>query len=167
MRAWRVRCGTACIRFQDRFQGLVDTLLSETIGDFVVRRADGFFAYHLAAAVDDGSSGITHLVRGYDLLWCTPPQRYLQQLLGLSVPDCGHLPIVTSSTGQKLSKQNHAAPLDLHRPATQLWDALTVLRQRPPEDLRGETLDAVWNWALENWRPEALCGIQAVSSPRD
>ncbi|MEX0872604.1 MAG: tRNA glutamyl-Q(34) synthetase GluQRS, partial [Aquisalimonadaceae bacterium] len=63
-RAWRVRCDNTSIRFHDRFQGPMDTLLAETIGDFVVRRADGHFAYHLAAAVDDGSDGITHLVRG-------------------------------------------------------------------------------------------------------
>jgi len=166
-RAWRVRCGDAAIRFRDQFQGTLQTRLADTIGDFVVRRADGHMAYHLAAAVDDGDCGITHLVRGHDLLWCTPPQQYLQQLLGLAVPACGHLPVVVDASGQKLSKQSRAAPLDPSRPVPQLWNALSALRQDPPADLRHADLHSLWAWARKNWRPQSLQGLTSVPAPAE
>lgn len=164
-RAWRVRCGDSRIRFNDRFQGLVDSVLSTTVGDFVVRRADGHFAYHLAAAVDDADHGITHVVRGFDLLWCTPPQRHLQNLLGLETPGYGHLPVVVNRQGQKLSKQNRAQPLDPDHPTPALWDALAVLRQQPPQALREAPLDTLWDWALKHWRPAMLRGLSQVDQP--
>ena len=164
-RAWRIRCGVARIRFEDRFQGAIDVSLADTVGDFVIRRADGHIAYHLAAAVDDGSDGISHVVRGHDLLWCTPPQHYLQQQLGLRQPRCGHVPVVVASNGQKLSKQNLAPPVDDERPIMELWRVLDALRQQPPPQLQRESLTRLWEWALQNWQPERLQGLTTLPTP--
>lgn len=162
-RAWRVRCGDAWVHFEDAFQGPVEASLAGSVGDFVIRRADGYFAYHLAAAVDDGSDGITDIIRGHDLLWCTPPQQHLQRLLGLHVPRYGHLPLLVDAAGQKLSKQQGARPLDDTRPGIQLWHALRRLRQAPPRDLLAANVDTLWEWAESYWDPAPLRGMTEVS----
>ncbi|MCC5810356.1 MAG: tRNA glutamyl-Q(34) synthetase GluQRS [Ectothiorhodospiraceae bacterium] len=164
-RALRVRTEHQHIRFDDLFQGIVRCDLEGMLGDFVIRRADGYYAYHLAAAVDDGDSGITHVIRGHDLLWCTPPQLYLQQLLRLPQPRYGHLPVAVNAQGQKLSKQTFAPALDVSLASTQLWQALDFLLQSPPEALAGEPLDIVWEWALAHWDPAPLRHRQQAPAP--
>lgn len=157
-RTWRARVrGT--IDFEDRFQGSVSCDLEAEIGDFLVQRADALPAYHLAAAVDDMASGITHVIRGHDLLPCTPPQRFVIEQLGGSPPAYGHLPLAVNPDGRKLSKQNLAPPLDDTAPGAQLVTALEFLQQQPPKELRSASITTVWQWALANWTPDAIRGI--------
>ncbi|MDD5180643.1 MAG: glutamate--tRNA ligase family protein, partial [Gallionellaceae bacterium] len=112
--------------------------------------------------VDDAFQGITHVVRGADLLASTPRQIYLQRLLGLPTPAYMHLPIAVNAQGEKLSKQTLAAPVDTGKPAATLLRALTFLRQKPPAELASCDLQTLWQWALANWRTEKLAGIQTL-----
>lgn len=150
------------IEFNDALQGRFAQSLEKEIGDFVVKRADGLFAYQLAVVVDDAFQGITHVVRGADLLASTPRQIYLQRLLGLPTPHYMHLPIAVNAQGEKLSKQTLAAPVDTGKPAVTLLRALTFLRQEPPAELASCDLQTLWQWALANWDEEKLAGIQTL-----
>ncbi len=161
-RALRVPVDDVLISFEDALQGPQRCELAQAIGDFIVRRADGCIAYHLAAAVDDGDAVISHVVRGADLLWCTPPQLYLMQLLGLRPPHYMHLPVAVNAEGQKLSKQSHAAPLDARNASRSLHAALVFLRQQPPAELIAATPSTLLGWALEHWNPDALRGVQQL-----
>jgi glutamyl-Q tRNA(Asp) synthetase len=149
-RAIRVRVGDAVIAFDDRFQGRFEQDLAREVGDFVVKRADGLFAYQLAVVVDDFEQGITDVVRGADLLGSTPRQMLLQQRLGYPTPRYGHLPVAVNRGGEKLSKQTLAAPLDEAEAPLQLGRALAFLGHEPPQT---RDLAAIWEWALTNWRP--------------
>ncbi|MCK8515944.1 tRNA glutamyl-Q(34) synthetase GluQRS [Methylonatrum kenyense] len=161
-RTLRLRVDQERDSFDDQLQGPIRTCLAETVGDFIVRRSDGLPAYHLAAAVDDGGGHITHVVRGHDLLWCTPPQRLIQRLLGLSSPVYAHLPVLVDQHGFKLSKQQGAAPLDDRKPAANLWLALQRLRQAPPAALRRASVATLWQWARSHWQPERLRGLERI-----
>lgn len=150
-RAWRLRVDRECVAFDDQVQGRIETDLAREVGDFVLRRADGLFAYQLAVVVDDAEAGITHVVRGADLLASTPRQIFLQQCLGLPTPRYAHLPVVLNAAGEKLSKQTLAGPVDAARPVPQLYSALRFLGQSPPEDLAGCALGEFWVWAIAHW----------------
>jgi glutamyl-Q tRNA(Asp) synthetase len=150
-RAWRLRTDLSEIAFDDAVQGRVAQNLGHDIGDFVLKRADGLYAYQLAVVVDDAEQGITHVVRGADLLDSTPRQIFLQRALGLATPCYTHLPVATNAAGEKLSKQTHAAALDAHQPVPALWQALTFLGQNPPEDLRSASRETLWQWARGKW----------------
>lgn len=118
-RAWRVRVPAgeaATLCFDDRWQGRQCQNLETELGDFVLRRADGLWAYQLAVVVDDGLQGITHIVRGADLLDSTPRQIHLQHLLGLPTPAYLHVPVVVNALGEKLSKQSGAEAIDTMAP---------------------------------------------------
>ncbi|MDQ0143957.1 tRNA glutamyl-Q(34) synthetase GluQRS [Cupriavidus necator] len=118
-RAWRVRVPdgpAATVCFDDRWQGRQCQNLETELGDFVLRRADGLWAYQLAVVVDDGLQGITHIVRGADLLDSTPRQIHLQHLLGLPTPAYLHVPVVVNQAGEKLSKQSGAQAIDTDAP---------------------------------------------------
>lgn len=115
------------IRFTDRWHGPVLQDLAREAGDFVLRRADGFWAYQLAVVVDDAAQGVTDVVRGADLIDSTARQIYLQQLLGAPAPRYLHVPLLAGEDGEKLSKQNGAAPLDMNRPAEILHAAADAL----------------------------------------
>ena len=128
-RAWRVRTDNEAVAFDDALQGRITQHLESDIGDFVVKRADGLFAYQLAVVVDDAFQGITHIVRGADLLASTPRQIHLQHQLKLPVPHYMHLPIAVNEDGEKLSKQTLAAPVDASRPVTTLLRVLDFLQQ--------------------------------------
>ncbi|MDR2031166.1 MAG: tRNA glutamyl-Q(34) synthetase GluQRS, partial [Azoarcus sp.] len=104
LRVWRVKAEGA-IRFDDAIQGAQEEDLARDVGDYVIFRADGRFAYQLAVVVDDAAQGVTHVVRGADLLGSTGRQIQLQRLLGLRVPAYAHLPVATNAAGEKLSKQ--------------------------------------------------------------
>lgn len=150
-RAWRVRTGATKIEFIDLLQGLVRQDLEREIGDFVLLRADHVFAYHLACAVDDSAQGITHVVRGADLLASTPRQICLQRLLDLPTPEYMHLPVALNAAGAKLSKQTLASPVDPDRATGTLADALNFLNHSPPDEVCADGISALWRWALENW----------------
>lgn len=152
--AIRLRCDSTTVRFRDALQGNFTQNVAYDVGDFVLRRADGLFAYQLAVVVDDAAQGITDVVRGSDLLDNTPRQLLLQQALGMSCPNYLHLPVATGRNGKKLSKQNHARPLDEKDPVPALWQALNFLGQRPERMLQQSTLSELWQWALENWREQ-------------
>ena len=115
-------------------QGAQETALGATTADFVVRRKDGYDAYQLAVVVDDAWQGVTHVVRGSDLLDSTARQIFLQGLLGYPVPAYCHLPVITDGSGQKLSKQNHAPPLVDEQACANLRAALAFLGQPAPPD---------------------------------
>jgi glutamyl-Q tRNA(Asp) synthetase len=155
-RAVRMRVDNAVIAFDDALQGRVEQNLAREVGDFVVRRADGFFAYQLAVVVDDAEQSITDVVRGADLLASTPRQILLQRLLGYLTPRYMHLPVAVNRNGEKLSKQTLAAPLGITDAAVQLWRALRFLGQEPPADLAAEGIPEIWRWALVNWRSEKI-----------
>lgn len=151
VRAWRLRVGQQKIVFTDGVQGEILQDLGTEVGDFVLLRADGLFAYQLAVVLDDADQGITHVVRGADLLDSTPRQIWLQQCLGVPTPQYAHLPVAVNAAGEKLSKQTLAAPLDDNNPLPALWQALDFLGQQPPQDLRSGGLAELWQWALRNW----------------
>src|SRR5262245_26765024 len=155
-RALRARVGEVAIAFEDRLQGRVDQNLATQVGDFVVRRADGLFAYQLAVVVDDFDQGVTDVVRGADLLASTPRQILLQQRLGYPTPRYAHLPVVVDGAGEKLSKQTRAAALSPADAPLQLWRALRFLGQDPPQGLKGDSTASLWSWALTHWRVEEV-----------
>jgi len=152
-RAWRVRTNLnpSSIEFDDALQGLITQDLEREIGDFVVKRADGLFAYQLAVAVDDAFQGITHIVRGADLLASTARQIHLQRLQGSITPTYLHLPVAVNNNGEKLSKQTLASPVDVAHPVGTLLRVLSFLRQSPPADLANGDLQTVLDWAIQNW----------------
>ena len=123
--AWRVRTRDVVISFEDRRMGHQQQNLAREAGDFVVVRADGQFAYQLAVVVDDAEQRITDVVRGADLLDCTPRQIWLQRLLGYPQPRYMHIPVVTNEAGEKLSKQTKAPPL---RPENTEEDLIATIR---------------------------------------
>ena len=154
--AWRIKTRDDPIVFQDILRGSICQQLHREVGDFVLQRADGIYAYQLAVVIDDAEQNITHVIRGADLLDSTPRQIYLQQLFGYPVPTYMHLPLVTNQAGEKLSKQTQAAPIDLSTPLTQLVIALGFLGQEPPIKLSESDIPSFWQWAIENWRPEKI-----------
>jgi glutamyl-Q tRNA(Asp) synthetase len=144
------------VEFDDVLQGRINQNLASDIGDFVVKRADGLFAYQLAVVVDDAMQGITHVVRGADLLLSTPRQIYLQKLLGLPTPNYLHLPIVVNAQGEKLSKQTLAQPIQKNKAAQTLFAALGFLQQQPPAELQSGKAEEIVDWAVAHWRPDRI-----------
>ncbi len=150
-RSWRLRLGDEVIDFEDRIQGRVRQDLAREVGDFVLLRADGLFAYQLAVVVDDAEQGITDVVRGADLLDSTPRQILLQRCLGLPQPGYAHLPVAVNPAGEKLSKQTGAPALDAERPVPALLAGLRFLGQEPPRELGDASRDECWDWATAHW----------------
>lgn len=155
-RAWRARTDSIPIEFTDRVQGQQSSQLERDIGDFVVRRADGLYAYQLACVVDDAEQGITEIVRGADLLTSTARQIYLQGLLGLPMPVYVHLPAAVNARGEKLSKQTFAEALPRHRPVPALWKALAFLGQNPERAWLEASLDEFWRVTRTHWKPDKI-----------
>ncbi len=151
-RAWRVAVDDIRVGFDDSIQGPVASNLASEAGDFIVQRADGLFAYQLAVVVDDAAAGISHVVRGADLLASTARQIFLQRCLGVPTPAYAHLPVAVNAAGEKLSKQTRAAPVDSSRPGPALLGALEFLGHKPPPELLGLGVHDLWAWAMANWR---------------
>lgn len=150
--AWRVKTNAAPIHFEDAIQGAISQELNTAVGDFILKRADGLFAYQLAVVVDDAAQGINHIVRGADLLASTPRQIYLQQLLQLHTPHYAHVPLACNAAGEKLSKQTLAKTLDASHAHQLIFEALAFLGQQPPDELKNATLADMWRWAFANWQ---------------
>ncbi|MCE5180697.1 MAG: tRNA glutamyl-Q(34) synthetase GluQRS [Betaproteobacteria bacterium] len=155
-RAVRVRTDSDPVEFDDGLQGRISQTLAAEVGDFVVRRADGLFAYQLAVVADDAEQAISHVVRGADLLDSTPRQIYLQRLLGLPTPAYLHLPVAVNQRGEKLSKQTLAPAVRTDNRVAQLYEALVFLGQSPPAELKDADLEVFWKWAIAHWRTELL-----------
>jgi len=155
-RALRVRTDAARIDFSDRIQGLQHSHLDVEIGDFVVKRADGHYAYQLAVVVDDAEQHITEVVRGADLLTSTARQIHLQHLLGVRTPDYAHLPAVLNAAGEKLSKQTFAAPLPHDKAVSNLCRALAFLGQSPQPEWCDATVSELWRAATPAWSVSAV-----------
>jgi glutamyl-Q tRNA(Asp) synthetase len=155
-RAVRLRVDDAQLEFADGVQGDVGQRLDREVGDFVIRRADGLFAYQLATVVDDGAQGVTHVVRGSDLLDSTPRQIYLQRLLNMPMPEYVHLPVAVNARGEKLSKQTLAPAVTAVCPVLVLHEVLRFLGQQVPEEFLEADLGTLWRWAAENWRRDRV-----------
>ncbi|WP_332252182.1 tRNA glutamyl-Q(34) synthetase GluQRS [Thioalkalivibrio thiocyanodenitrificans] len=147
-RAVRLRTSPGEIGFTDRMRGMVRQEVARDVGDFIIRRADGLYAYQLAVVVDDAHQEITHVVRGADLLDSTPRQILLQRLLGLPTPEYLHHPLVLTPEGEKLSKQTHAPPVDDGDPVPALTAALAFLGEPTPERGEATSVQAVLRCAL-------------------
>lgn len=147
--AWRIRVPDRVIGFSDGIVGGYAQNLAGDIGDFVLLRADGYWAYQLAVVADDAEQDVTHIVRGQDLLVSTPRQIYLQQCLGVPTPRYAHLPLLTNTQGQKWSKQTLAPALDLNRREQLLRQVFRYLNlpEAPETDRPAELLD----WAVAHW----------------
>lgn len=149
-RAWRLRVpdgDAAVVTFVDRWQGPQAQNLATEVGDFALKRADGLWAYQLAVVVDDADAGITHIVRGADLLDSTARQIYLQQRLGVPTPAYLHVDVVNNDAGEKLSKQTGAAPLDRHAPLEALVEAARHLDIH----VSAGSLDTFYSAATSEW----------------
>jgi glutamyl-Q tRNA(Asp) synthetase len=160
--ALRLRTDDRSIGFVDALQGRITQRLQTESGDFIVRRRDGLSAYHLAVVVDDALQGITEVVRGIDLLDSTPRQIWLQQLLSYPTPDYVHIPVITHTNGDKLSKLTGAPGIPLTQIRPTLLAALAALELHPPPDLVTTTLNEIWLWAAEHWRLGPLKGQTAI-----
>jgi glutamyl-Q tRNA(Asp) synthetase len=138
------------ITFEDRWLDRITENLSESTGDFVLKRADGFWAYQLAVVVDDAEQGVTDIVRGADLLGSTARQIYLQELLQLPTPRYMHVPVVNNAAGEKLSKQTGATPLNLNKPLDALMQAANQLGLTL-HATAGADIASFWEAAITAW----------------
>jgi glutamyl-Q tRNA(Asp) synthetase len=129
------------VAFDDRLEGYNAQDVERSVGDFVLLRADGSFAYQLAVVVDDMAQGITDVVRGLDLLDSTPRQILIYEALGVPPPRYMHLPLALNARGEKLSKQTLAPPLDDSRAAENIREAARCLGLDPPVGSVRQTLD--------------------------
>jgi glutamyl-Q tRNA(Asp) synthetase len=160
--ATRFRVPDRSVCFEDRAQGSCRFELA-SLGDVIIRRRDGTYAYQLAVVVDDALQGVTDVVRGADLLDNTPWQIALQEALGLPTPRYAHLPVLLEPRRGKLAKSRGAIALDPGSAGRQLHQVLTLLRQDPPATLKSEPVAAVLEWARRHWRPERFRGLKEVT----
>lgn len=149
--AIRLRVPELEYHFIDRVQGEYRQHLGRDVGDFVIRRRDGLYAYQLAVVLDDAWQGITDIVRGADLLDSTPRQLYLQELLGLPQPRYLHIPLITQPDGHKLGKSYRSPPLTEDQATPLLLRALRALGHNPGAELAYATPQEVLNWGIAHW----------------
>ncbi|UVJ46463.1 tRNA glutamyl-Q(34) synthetase GluQRS [Pseudomonas sp. LS1212] len=154
--AIRLRVPELSYHFIDRVQGLFEQHLGRKVGDFVIRRRDGLYAYQLAVVLDDAWQGVTDIVRGADLLDSTPRQLYLQELLGLRQPRYLHVPLIIQPDGHKLGKSYRSAPLQGDAATPLLLRALRALGQKPEQALAGSHPREVLAWATGHWNAGAI-----------
>lgn len=158
-RSIRFRTDQVNYQFTDKIQGVISESPAEVSGDFIIRRADGLFAYQLAVVVDDHFQRVSQVVRGADLLDSTCRQICLQKALGYETPEYMHLPVVLSEDGKKLGKRFEADPIKHQDPAYALGQALRFLGQNPPG---GISLENLWLWAVEHWNNELIPKRKAI-----
>ncbi|MGO1502639.1 MAG: tRNA glutamyl-Q(34) synthetase GluQRS [Marinobacter sp.] len=142
--------------WHDQLLGPQHQAVQAEIDDPVILRKEGFFAYQLAVVVDDIAQGITHVVRGSDLLDMTAQQSQVYRALEATPPHWLHIPVVVNDQGQKLSKQNHAPALDNHIPLKNLFAALNALNQQPPKSLLTGSVENLLKWAGAHWKRGAV-----------
>ncbi|RUM51774.1 MAG: tRNA glutamyl-Q(34) synthetase GluQRS [Methylococcus sp.] len=161
--ALRLRTDSTAIGFKDRIQGYQEQDVSHRVGDFIVRRKDRIHAYQIAVVVDDQSQGISHVVRGIDLLESTARQIFLQRKLSLSSPLYAHIPLVVDRQGTKLSKQSGAKGIRNKRVSKVVHDALCLLRHPPPVDMANASSPELLSWAIEIWDIQKLEKLESVA----
>ncbi|MGO9039094.1 MAG: tRNA glutamyl-Q(34) synthetase GluQRS [Steroidobacteraceae bacterium] len=149
--ATRLRIEPGQVAFTDRIQGMYRQDVSAAAGDIILKRRDRIFAYVLAVVVDDAAQGITHIVRGADLLDNTPRQMVLQRLLGASQPSYAHVPLLTEPDDSKLAKSRRSVHLRADSPLPQLLSIFSMLGLAPPESLRFGGIAEAWGWAYGQW----------------
>lgn len=154
--AIRVRVPELAYHFDDRVQGRFEQHLGREVGDFVIRRRDGLYAYQLAVVLDDAWQGVTDIVRGADLLDNTPRQLYLQELLGLSQPRYLHVPLIVQPDGHKLGKSYRSPPLAAEQATPLLLRALRALGQATEAGMELGTPGEVLAHAALHWNPDDL-----------
>jgi glutamyl-Q tRNA(Asp) synthetase len=159
--ALRLRVPNEKLSWTDRLLGAQSQHLANEVGAFIVKRSDGLFAYQLAVAVDDGLQGITHIVRGADLLTSTARQIYLQRLLNLPTPEYLHIPVAVNGRGEKLSKQTLAPGLNSSAALPTLFEAWRALNQAPPSSAR--TIPEFWAHAAQAWSVARLPRMLTLS----
>jgi glutamyl-Q tRNA(Asp) synthetase len=164
-RILRVRTTEELLEVSDHLQGRFAQVLVSEVGDFVLRRREGYIAYQLAVVVDDHAQGITDVVRGIDLLDSTPRQLWLQRLLGFTTPRYMHLPVVVRPDGEKLSKQTGAAGVDLRAAPALVQQVLACLGLELPAGLAGAPPAELWTWATPRWQPQQLAGRRSILAP--
>lgn len=164
-RAVRLRVDANPIEFEDRVQGRVSQSLADVTGDFIVRRADALIAYHLAVVIDDADQGVTHIVRGADLLDSTPRQIHLQRCLAAATPAYAHVPVAVDAQGTKLSKQNGAPALPQAPDRDILAAALRFLGHDPGAGRDYETTTRLLDAAIAGWRMHDVPRTSAQAAP--
>jgi len=163
-RALRLRVPDEQIDYHDGIFGLLSQNLQRELGDFVLLRADGYFAYQLAVVVDDIDSGVTQVVRGADLISSTIRQVYLYRCLEQTPPGYYHLPLALGGDREKISKRHgNSAILTAENCGRTLWLALGFLGQQPPAQLTDYRADEILAWAVENFVPEAISSEQQLA----
>lgn len=153
--------------FDDRIQGRFCQHLEKEVGDFVIKRKDGLFAYQLAVIVDDEFQQISDIVRGQDLLDSTPRQIYLQRRLGYQTPRYAHIPVIVDEHGDKLSKQSFAEAIDADNGSELIYQALAYLGQSPDSGLRGSDCETLLKWGVENWDIQAVPKLATIPQSPD
>ena len=161
--AIRLRVDQCEVKFLDGLQGTQSQNLSTLTGDYVIMRKNDLPAYHLATVLDDVEFGITHVVRGIDLLLATALHIHLQRVLGAPSPEYLHVPILVNRAGQKLSKQTGAAAVDDGAAPSIAVTLLAYLGVRTPRELVGARPRELWSWAVEAWDPASLAGRTRLS----
>lgn len=154
--AIRLRVPELQYAFKDRVQGEFRQHLGREVGDFVIRRRDGLYAYQLAVVLDDAWQGVTDIVRGADLLDSTPRQLYMQELLGLSQPRYLHVPLIVQPDGHKLGKSYRSPPLTADQATPLLLRALRALGQTPDEGLEHASPREILNWGAQHWNADLI-----------
>lgn len=149
--AWRLNTDGAQVGFTDRVQGEITRDLGSYVGDFIVSRSDLVAGYHLASVVDDVSMGVTAVVRGGDLIPSTLRQLFVAQLLGYTAPTFAHVPTIVDGGGRKLSKSSNDLSVVAMPSGAAFHDALIVLGQDPPADMRSESARTVRDWGIRHW----------------
>lgn len=162
--AWRLRLRPGPLAFHDLIQGHLQ-FDAASLGDPVLMRRDGLAAYQLAVVVDDALQGITHVIRGADLLDSTAWQIALAEALGLPVPAYGHVPLLTEPDGQKLAKSRRSLPVAGNAPAEVLATTLALLGLPLTSELKAAPVSDMLHWAVHHWTRQAVAGIRAVPLP--
>ena len=158
----RISVKNKLVEFTDTFQGKIKSNIMIDVGDFILKRADNVFSYHLASIVDDHVMGITHVSRGADLLHSPPRQIYLMNRLNLEIPIYSHLPLAIDKEGRKLSKQDRDDPIIKMNPGIAVWKTLKFLNQSPPVDLKTYQPKEILNWAVQNWKEHLVPGLKTI-----
>jgi glutamyl-Q tRNA(Asp) synthetase len=159
--ATRLRVDDTIVSFHDRVQGQCQIDL-RALGDPVIRRRDGVFAYQLAVVVDDSAQGVSDVVRGADLLQSTAWQIHLQRALSLHSPRYAHLPLVVERAGEKLSKSRRSLAIEPAQASIQLSEALCLLKHKPPAELAGASTSELLAWATTQWSLERFQGKKEI-----